>query len=205
MLTLKCLRASIFLATKRPHLSACLSTGPSTGPSPMDFVQDLIRSTSQMEESKGPPKAPSNSFPRTPPINPMSQRRQFTDPETPVYHLCWKSTKHNTVATFTDNEGHIRAWVTGGSCGFKHTRRGEYEAGYQCAVRIFKKIEEELALAAQPFMLHILYKGFGQGRQALDSVLMTSEGENIRPLVCRLTDRTPLKIGGTRARRARRL
>jgi small subunit ribosomal protein S11 len=70
---------------------------------------------------------------------------------------------------------------------------------------MFKKIEETLALAEKPFTLQILYKGFGQGRQALDSVLMTSEGENIRPLVCRLTDRTPLKIGGTRARKARRL
>jgi len=92
---------------------------------------------------------------------------------------------------------------SGGCCGFKHSRRGEYEAGYQCAVRIFKKIDERLSV--EPFLLELIYKGFGLGRQALDSALLTTEGQNIRPLLVRLTDRTPLKIGGTRAKKARRL
>jgi small subunit ribosomal protein S11 len=136
----------------------------------------------------------------------MANRRkfgQFINEKKSIYHLHWTSTKHNTVATFTSGEGNVVAWVTGGSCGFKHSRRGEYEAGYQCAVRIFKKIEERLLV--EPFKLELIFKGFGQGRQALDSALLTTEGENIRPLVVRLTDRTPLKIGGTRARKARRL
>jgi small subunit ribosomal protein S11 len=201
MLALKCLRLPIFTATKRPLLSAFMSSEPSQA----GFIHDFLQSATKLQEDKFPPKAPSDSFPRDPPLNPISNRRQFTGPDVPVYCLYWNSTKHNTVATFTNHEGHIRGWVTGGSCGFKHTRRGEYEAGYQCAIRIFKKIEEELAVTKEPFKLHILYKGFGQGRQALDSVLMTSEGENIRPLLSRMTDRTPLKIGGTRARKARRL
>jgi len=121
----------------------------------------------------------------------------------PIYHLHWKSTRHNTVATFTNGEGNVVGWISGGCCGFKHSRRGEYEAGYQCAVRIFKKIEERLLV--EPFKLELIYKGFGLGRQALDSALLTTEGEKIRPLLLRMTDRTPLKIGGTRAKKARRL
>lgn len=185
-----------------------LSAFMSSEPSQAKFIHEFLKLSVEAMDDKFPPKAPSNSFPPNPtPVNPVAdkqRRRDITHPEIPVYRLCWKSTRHNTVATFTDHEGHIRSWVTGGSCGFKHTRRGEYEAGYQCAVRIFKKIEEKFAENG-PFKLEILYKGFGQGRLALDSVLMTSEGEFIRPLLSRVTDRTPLKIGGTRARKARRL
>src|SRR5882762_1855564 len=117
--------------------------------------------------------------------------------------------EHNLVRgtrnkkTFTNAEGKLRSWASGGLCGFKHSRRGEYEAGYQCAVRIFKNIEA--LMETESFKLELIYKGFGQGRQALDSALLTTEGDKIRPLICRLTDRTPLKFGGTRARKARRL
>lgn len=107
------------------------------------------------------------------------------------------------MATFTNGEGNVIAWISGGCCGFKHSRRGEYEAGYQCAIRMFKKIEERLSV--ERFNLELLYKGFGLGRQALNSALLTTEGENIRPILSRMTDRTPLKVGGPRAKKARRL
>lgn len=195
----KCLTTFTVAATMRPRLSAFMSS--EAGPQAM--VRDLLLSTSQSTEDKHPPTAPADSYPRAPPVNPLTFRSISSDELQSIYHLHWKSTKHNTVATFTDADGHIIGWVTGGSCGFKHSRRGEYEAGYQCAVSMFKKIEE--TLEAKPFKLELIYKGFGQGRMALDSALMTSEGEKIRPLLQRLTDRTPLKFGGTRAKKARRL
>ena len=56
-----------------------------------------------------------------------------------------------------------------------------------------------------PFSLEIIFKGFGQGREAMQKALLASEGEKVRPFVARLTDHTPVKIGGTRAKKARRL
>jgi len=35
--------------------------------------------------------------------------------------------------------------------------------------------------------------------------LLAAEGQEVRPFVSRLTDKTPVKIGGTRAKKTRRL
>ena len=190
MLVSKCFPSFIIAATKRPRLCAFMSSETS----PQNIIHEM-----QHAEEKGPPVAPAGLHP----VNPLTTTRQFGLSDLDTYHLHWKSTRHNTVATLTDGEGHIVSWASGGRCGFKHSRRGEYEAGYQCAVRIFQKIED--LLAQKRFRLELIYKGFGPGRQALDSALLTTEGENIRPLLSRLTDQTPLKIGGTRAKKARRL
>jgi len=50
-----------------------------------------------------------------------------------------------------------------------------------------------------------MFRGFGQGRDAVFKALMTSEGDDVRPFVNRVTDNTPIKIGGTRAKKTRRL
>lgn len=208
MLASRCLRSS---TTAVPRLAAFMSTGQ--GGNPKGALHSLLNPGSTPKsafDDSAPPTAPEGSHPLMgPPKNPLTLGpKDFArkiNPDKPIYHLCWKSTRHNTVGTFTNQFGNPRAWVSGGACGFKHSRRGEYEAGYQCVVRIFKKIEEELLIAEHPFQLEILFKGFGQGRLALESVIMMSEGDKIRPLVCKITDRTPLKIGGTRARKARRL
>jgi len=96
----------------------------------------------------------------------------------------------------------VVAWTSGGSCGFKKSNRSGYEAGYQCAVRLFKKIEQKYR--EKPFEIDLFYKGFGDGREALYKALMTSEGEAVRPLIRSMTDRTAIKIGGTRAKKAKR-
>jgi small subunit ribosomal protein S11 len=70
---------------------------------------------------------------------------------------------------------------------------------------MFQKIEDYMRVTEPAFNLELLFKGFGQGRDALQKALLTVEGENIRNLIIRLTDRTPIKIGGTRAKKARRL
>jgi len=58
---------------------------------------------------------------------------------------------------------------------------------------------------AHPLELELFFKGFGQGREAMHKALLTSEGDTVRQLVTRITDRTPIKIGGTRAKKTRRL
>ncbi|KAG6880079.1 hypothetical protein C0992_006891 [Termitomyces sp. T32_za158] len=119
------------------------------------------------------------------------------------YSLYCQSTRNNTITTLMDNEFHPVAFYSGGSCGFKKVNRSSYEAGYQCAVRMFKNIEE--LRNKKRLEIDIYFKGFGQGRDALQRALMTSEGDKVRELVVSVTDRTPIKIGGTRAKKARRL
>ncbi|KAF8268276.1 hypothetical protein EI94DRAFT_1728186 [Lactarius quietus] len=86
---------------------------------------------------------------------------------------------------------------SGGSCGFKG-------AGYQCAVRAFARVKT-LAQEVPGARFEFRFRGFGQGRDAVFKALMTSEGDEVRPFVNCVTDNTPIKIGGTRAKKTRRL
>jgi small subunit ribosomal protein S11 len=103
---------------------------------------------------------------------------------------------------------------SGGSCGFKGVNRSGYEAGYQCAVRAFARVKQLARESAAEMgggvgggaaRFEVLFKGFGRGREAVYKALMTSEGDDVRPFVTRVTDNTPIKIGGTRAKKTRRL
>ncbi|KAH6915402.1 mitochondrial ribosomal protein subunit S18 [Coprinopsis sp. MPI-PUGE-AT-0042] len=110
------------------------------------------------------------------------------------------STPNNTITTLTKANGSTIAWFSGGSCGFKKGNRATYEAGYQCAVRAFKKIEQ-LNIDEGGVAVDLYFKGFGEGRNALKGALLATEGAEIRGLVTSITDRTPIKIGGTRAKK----
>ncbi|KAF8626767.1 hypothetical protein AX15_004700 [Amanita polypyramis BW_CC] len=153
-----------------------------------------------------PPSAGFSGYPKPTPTraNPLDESNisQYRS-EVPRYRLHCHSSRNNTITTFTMPNGHTLAWFSGGSCGFKKGNRASYEAGYQCAVRMFKQIET--AAEKEPFEIDLFFKGFGQGREALQKALLSGEGDNIRMLVCNVTDRTPLKIGGTRSKKARRL
>ncbi|KAJ7095157.1 hypothetical protein B0H15DRAFT_828296 [Mycena belliarum] len=129
-----------------------------------------------------------------------------TDPNTFPWRLHCDSSRTNTKNTLTDPRGNVIAWFSGGSCGFRKRNRSSYEAGYQCAVRMFEKIAEkaEKAEAQNPMNIDLFLKGFGQGRDALMKALMTAQGDEVRDRIVSITDRTPIKIGGTRARKMKR-
>ncbi|PFH50538.1 hypothetical protein AMATHDRAFT_116059, partial [Amanita thiersii Skay4041] len=120
------------------------------------------------------------------------------------YRLHCHSSRNNTITTFTTPHGSTIAWFSGGSCGFKKGNRASYEAGYQCAVRMFRRIEE-LKHNDDQYQIDLFFKGFGQGREALQKALLSGEGELVRNTISSVTDRTPLKIGGTRSKKTRRL
>jgi small subunit ribosomal protein S11 len=121
----------------------------------------------------------------------------------PQYGLHVFSSRNNTIATFARESGDVIAWFSGGSCGFKKSHRSSYEAGYQVAVRMFKRVEMELGKTSA--QIHLYLNGFGQGRDAVQKALLTSEGDGIRSFIATVTDKTPLKIGGTRSKKTRRL
>ncbi|OAX39165.1 translational machinery component [Rhizopogon vinicolor AM-OR11-026] len=164
------------------------------------------------EDSTAPPVGPTTYYN---PITAMRQnepKKDALEPPKP-YHLHVYTTHNNCRIVFTYPSGKLvkNGWWTSGSCGFKGANKSTYEAGYQCAVRAFKRIEEEITTpnfkdgGVSPVTLALKFKGFGWGREAVQKAFMTSEGDNIRSSVVVVEDRTPIKIGGTRAKKARRL
>lgn len=56
-----------------------------------------------------------------------------------------------------------------------------------------------------PTAIELVMKGYGQGREALFAAMQTGMGDFTRSKVRRITDATPIKIGGTRPRKRRKL
>jgi len=149
---------------------------------------------------QGPPMGDSYGSP-----SPPQPRVENLTKKWPLYRLHCHSSRNNTIVTFTKPDGGALAWYSGGSTKskFKKGNRASYEAGYQCAVGIFQKIKE-VQMQVGDFRLELLFKGFGEGREAMKAALLAVEGTEIRNLVLRVVDRTPIKIGGTRSKKARR-
>lgn len=158
-------------------------------PTPFENIED------------GPPTAGEGNYPKgrsyDSPLMPMVNK--------PRYRLHCHSSRNNTIATLTKPDGSTIAWASGGSCGFKKSNRAGYEAGYKCAKAMFDAIKNEQEVNKVNMELEIFFKGFGEGREAMKTAMLGAEGSTIRTLVTRVTDRTPLKIGGTRAKKTRRL
>ncbi|TFK43180.1 hypothetical protein BDQ12DRAFT_674537 [Crucibulum laeve] len=224
--------SSLATALKNPILAARYHREPQTDLNALsDLVGELTTTVPSSSSStlppppfsgfnskdSGPPTADATGY--APPSPPVSQYGSRAGIETviavkPIWRLHCKSTRNNTIATLAGpNEGpdiwkedgkrRTTFWFSGGSCGFKKANRASYEAGYQCVVRMFKKIEQ--INEVKPIQLEIYVKGFGQGREALRNAMLAAEGMKVRPLVVSVTDRTPIKIGGTRAKKTRRL
>lgn len=96
----------------------------------------------------------------------------------------------------------VKISLSGGNVGFRKSARGEYEAGFQAAAKMFQLMEQKGYLDKD---LGIIVKNFGKGREAFIDALKGKEGNRIRGKVVRLSDNTKLKFGGVRAPRRRRL
>ncbi|KAF9222035.1 translational machinery component [Gyrodon lividus] len=207
---LRALRPSVLRAARRIlYRSTFLNVAPSR---PLQFTSNLI---ADMGLDK--PRATAPDLPPKGPIafdsipNPVSRSnnnnsRDFLPPPPPKYHFFASYSRNNTKVFLYRPDGRLvpQGWWTGGSCGFKGANRKGYEAGYQCAVRAFKRLEELIEEKGR-ISLSVHFAGFGKGRMAVESVFLTSEGEKIRPLVVEVEDRTKIKIGGTRSKKARRV
>ncbi|KAG6378909.1 mitochondrial ribosomal protein subunit S18 [Boletus reticuloceps] len=163
--------------TTPPHLEF-----PPTGPIPYDAVPNpLTRSKASALISKT--------------VAPL-----------PKHHFHAISSRNNTKIYLCGPDGKLlpQGWWSGGSCGFKGANRKSHEAGYQCAVHAFRRLEEVIKEKGR-ISLALHFVGFGKGRFAVEGVFLTSEGDRIRPLVVEVEDRTKIKIGGTRSKKKRRV
>ncbi|KAJ1020226.1 hypothetical protein NDA18_005826 [Ustilago nuda] len=120
------------------------------------------------------------------------------------HRLFVNSSRNNTILTLTSPTGDPLASASGGSVGFKKSARSGYEAGYRAAFSMFGKINE-FKNAWRIVHLEVLWNGFGQGREAVFRALLAGEGQTTKNLVSKMTDKTPLKIGGVRPKKRRML
>ena len=64
---------------------------------------------------------------------------------------------------------------------------------------------QQQGILAQISRLELVMRGFGEGRIAIQKILLGIEGMNLRSKVVKVTDSTRLKFGGTRSKKPRRL
>ncbi|TEB35409.1 hypothetical protein FA13DRAFT_1811125 [Coprinellus micaceus] len=135
--------AAALRASRAPALAKVPRTCVQGSRSLSNDVLDILNSLpSAAPTSNRPPTFPP---PKGPKQSKASTEASHDRPRTVATRLrlhC-HSSPNNTIATLTKPDGSTLAWFSGGSCGFKKGNRATYEAGYQCAVRTFRKIEEE--------------------------------------------------------------
>ncbi|KAL1992355.1 hypothetical protein VTN49DRAFT_4387 [Thermomyces lanuginosus] len=122
----------------------------------------------------------------------------------PPHHLHVYSHKHNTIITLTRPNGDPIMSLGCGNLGFRKSQRAGYDPAFQLTIHVFAKIQER-GLLMDIKRLELIFRGFGQGRDAFIKVLLGNEGRHIRPLISSVTDNTKIKFGGARSRKVRRL
>jgi small subunit ribosomal protein S11 len=110
-----------------------------------------------------------------------------------IVHI--KATFNNTVVTITDKTGQALCWDTGGSMGYKGSRKSTpfaaQRAAEQCAQKAIKMGMKEV---------DIRVKGPGSGRESAIRAIQSS-GLDIKAI----EDVTPLPHNGCRPRKRRRV
>ncbi|PCH41363.1 translational machinery component [Wolfiporia cocos MD-104 SS10] len=204
------------LAASRPRSAAFYSTAGSGSGSQIDGAAwfDALGG----REPSASPSPFSSGIPDLPPIgsaypgpNPPSPVNPLRDARTtiseqlqpkPTYTIYVKATRTNTITTLTRPDGSPIRTFTGGRVGFKGTNRSSYEAGYKCVVEVFQLLEQHMEKEDLRWELYL--NGFGQGREAVQKALLAGEGERVKDALVRITDKTPIKIGGTRSKKMKR-
>ncbi|BEJ15560.1 hypothetical protein CspHIS471_0501650 [Cutaneotrichosporon sp. HIS471] len=130
----------------------------------------------------------------------------------PTHQLSVFSSRNNVMLTFSDSLGPLFPTISGGTdLTFKKGQRGGYEAAHQAALKMFKKLGEfedecRTLRPTERIWLKVAFNGTaGQGRTAVADAISGPDGAEIRPLVSRVEDHTPFRIGGTRGRSPRRV
>lgn len=212
------------------NASATSSPTPtSQATAPQNDVKDLGASlTSTMASSLSKSSKGEPSIPGMDPLQPgpskspgrsaLSQNyRGASYGQDQEYTLHVRSTRNNVQLTYTQPhptrqiDQKVFRTITGGSDkDFKKSNRSSYEAAHQAAIKTFGMIEEHVrnqsAQGEFNVKIKVAFRGmFGQGREAVTAALTGPEGVAIQKLITSVEDRTPIKIGGTRPKKQRRL
>ena len=104
------------------------------------------------------------------------------------------STFNNTVVTITDSEGQVVIWKSGGTSGFKGTKKGT-----PFAAQIAAEQAAQVAIENGMKQIEIKIKGPGSGREASIRSIQATGLE-----VTRIVDITPVPHNGARPPKKRR-
>jgi len=111
-----------------------------------------------------------------------------------IVHI--QSTFNNTIVTVTDEQGNVLTWESGGTVGYKGTRKSTPYAAQLAAQRAMKKAINEYGLQE----VEIWVKGPGAGRESAIRAVFAS-GVKVRAI----RDVTPIPHNGCRPPAKRRV
>ncbi|MBI4050493.1 MAG: 30S ribosomal protein S11 [Candidatus Doudnabacteria bacterium] len=106
-----------------------------------------------------------------------------------------QSTYNNTIITVTDQQGNVLGWGSSGLTGFKGSKKSTPYAAQRTMEETMAKLKN-LGLKE----VDIFIKGIGSGR---DSAIRALQGTDIA--VLSIKDFTPIKHGGVRPKKVRRV
>jgi len=107
-----------------------------------------------------------------------------------------QATFNNTIVTITDKEGNVLTWASGGTEGFKGTRKSTPYAAQKAAEKAAKKAMEEFGMTD----VEVWVKGPGAGRETAIKTIQAA-GLNVRVI----KDVTPIPHNGCRPPAKRRV
>ena len=123
----------------------------------------------------------------------VNKKKKLKNIPTGMAHI--HSTFNNTIVAITDVDGKVIAWKSGGTSGFKNTKRGTpfaaQIAAEQCA---------QIAIENGMKKVEVQVKGPGSGREACIRSLQAAGLE-----VTKITDVTPMPHNGCRPPKRRRV
>lgn len=105
------------------------------------------------------------------------------------------ATFNNTIITITDQQGNVVCWASGGTTGFKGSRKSTPYAA-QLAARNVAKAAQEHGMRE----LDVFVKGPGPGREAAIRALQAAD-----MMLRSITDKTPIPHNGCRPPKKRRV
>ena len=105
------------------------------------------------------------------------------------------STFNNTIVSLSDRDGHLLAWASGGSVGFKGAKKGTPFAAQQAAELVVKRAVDEFGVKTA----EVKTKGPGSGR---DPSIRTIQSAGFK--VVSIEDVTPLPHNGCRPPKQKR-
>jgi len=111
-----------------------------------------------------------------------------------IVHI--QATFNNTIVTVTDEQGNVLTWESGGTVGYKGTRKSTPYAAQLAAQRAMKKAINEYGLQE----VEIWVKGPGAGRESAIRAVFAS-GVKVKAL----RDVTPIPHNGCRPPAKRRV
>ncbi len=122
-----------------------------------------------------------------------NKKKKLKNIPTGIAHI--HSTFNNTTVTITDSEGKVLTWRTGGTSGFKGTKKGT-----PFAAQIAAEQAAQVAMENGMKKVEVQIKGPGSGREAGIRSLQAAGLE-----VTKITDVTPVPHNGCRPPKRRRV